>query len=160
MVTRLVDVPRSVGDLISKAVLHFARERRWNDAHYDLWYHDEPVWIVRDSKPIGTSASRNGARLIIRVQLSAIDAPDQPESLHAVPDAYIVTGGHVSKRTNKRDRQGLASRDEQEAPSLLELQNRALDDPYVVMSIVERLLQHAWPQAEQLGRQLRENHGS
>ena len=161
MVTRLVDVPRSVGDLISQAVKRFAHERRWDDEHFDLWYHDEPVWIVRDWKQASLARDDRTRRLVIRVQLAAFDTHNLNESVQAIPDAYIVEDGRISKRAKKKDRRAVSEVRSQAIYSLVALENSArAERPDEVISIVRGLIEDAWSQAEILGSQLQESAGS
>ena len=69
-----VEIPL-IGNVISKAVQAFAQSKSLD---YELWYHDEPIWIVRKESP---------KNFFKHVQVAAFDTADG-EKLCFVPKAY------------------------------------------------------------------------
>lgn len=90
-----VEVPRRFGDALTDAVRRVAGERGWE---YDAWYHDAPVWIVRERRPWGAHGS-----VVCRVQIAVFDAEHGPV-VEAIPDAYAVAGGRVKRKARQQDR--------------------------------------------------------
>lgn len=98
MVTELV-VSKKLGDEISQAVRQFAEVRGWSPDHYDLWYHDEPVWIVREK------AEDGGTATVRRVQIRPFDTVEG-FVLSFTPDAmaYDIDSGRVEARPSPHSR--------------------------------------------------------
>lgn len=71
-----IDVGGVLGDLISDAVVRFAKE---HNLKYELWYHDEPVWFVKNMQSNRT----------LRVQVAAFRTdPELGMQLLFIPEAY------------------------------------------------------------------------
>lgn len=72
-------VPIAYGDLVSHAVEKFAKDYGLD---YDLWYHDEPIWLIRQELP--------GKQLLVkRLQVAVFDTLQGP-TIKVIPDAYIM----------------------------------------------------------------------
>lgn len=98
-----------LGALISQVVEEYVRARGWGPESYDLWYHDEPLWFIRDKtgrEHIGTRPSaKNGALVVTRVQISPFTSSAGLE-LMAMPDAYVYdpTAKRVTAKASASDR--------------------------------------------------------
>jgi hypothetical protein len=82
MLNQPVSVPLEIGNVISEAMRSFAEEYGLRD--YDLWYHDEPLWLVRE-----VSQKPSGEVLVKRVQVSVFDSAEGYK-IKAIPDAYVL----------------------------------------------------------------------
>lgn len=91
---RIADVPPQVAKSITDAVEAFANDRNLEAVS---WYHDEPVWFVRQRVP--QEQTESGHWLVQRVQVAAFE-PSSPRNLprlYVLPDAYtyeIAKGEH------------------------------------------------------------------
>lgn len=142
-----------LGDEISDAVRGFAKDRDWTDANYDLWYHDEPVWIVREETRNGETAT------VRRVQIRPFDSEDGA-ALSFTPDAmtFEVDGGHIVAQPSHYSRaKGSVSAPIAALELLLStprerlIEQKIEEDPRsVVRSILKRLLAHSWSAAGKL----------
>lgn len=142
-----------LGDEISETVLRFAKDRDWAGSNYDLWYHEEPIWIIREETRSGGTAT------VRRVQIRPFDSEDGA-ALTFTPDAmtFEVDGGHIVARPSHHSRaKGSAS----VSIATLELflstprerlmEQKIEEDPRgVVRSVLGRLLAHAWSAAGSL----------
>lgn len=81
MVQRVLPISQEVGDLLSEVVREFVQIYKLGPESYDLWYHDEPIWIVRS-----TRETRQGVQ-VRRVQIAAFSTPEG-DQLIFIPDAY------------------------------------------------------------------------
>lgn len=82
-----LEVP-GLGDPIAQAVKVFAEEAKLN---YDLWYHDEPVWLVWEEVEKDTFYKQ--------VQIAAFFIDGEGEQLFFIPQAY---GYQEEKRKTTR----------------------------------------------------------
>lgn len=155
MVTNLLNIPRTTGDLISRAIEEFAEERSRGPDHYDLWHHDEPVWILRDWRPLA-SARRVGPqpRLVIRVQLAAFDTDDPLTRFQAIPDAHILADGRITQRLPKSAR-GILQAHSGILLDALESAAWAKKFAEEIHQELRKLIAVAWAEAESLGTQIR-----
>lgn len=140
MVTGPITIPRQLGDLISEAVLDLIKES-WGPEDYDLYYHDEPVWFVRQSKQVGSMIE------VRRVQIAAFDTVEGQE-VRAIPDAYRYNPEQkrieltVSQESRSRGTQSVRL---WELMSLL-VQNAADQAKWRLRSVID----NAWKNAEEL----------
>lgn len=74
----------ALGNLVSEAIEEFARKLNLKPDSYDLWYHDEPVWIVRSRELTQDGKSH----LVRRVQICPFRTNEQPR-LTFIPDVYL-----------------------------------------------------------------------
>jgi hypothetical protein len=120
-----LDIP-VVGAHISAAVRRFASNKQ--RCEFELWYHDEPVWFVRDA----------GERGFYRqVQIAAF-LTEQGEHLFFTPFAYAADGAGL-KITPCDPTQSLSV-------PLFELYR--MDSAEDIVQKVEQNLVLAWKQAE------------
>lgn len=89
-----IDVSRRVGDVLTTAVQRVAEDR---GLEHEAWYHDEPIWIVRERRP------RGAGTVVCRVQVAVFDGPDG-RVVEAIPDAYTVAHGRVRRKALERSR--------------------------------------------------------
>lgn len=134
------DIPRDFGDVISEAVLEFAKIRNWGPEHYDLWYHDAPVWYVREDRRTGDET------WVTRAQIAPFRTPAGLE-LYAMPDVFIYDWAQkrVTAECSPEDRQ------RRSRVALLEpLLRTATDDRATAIKEILGLIAGAWTEAEAL----------
>jgi hypothetical protein len=82
-----LNIPQRVGNGISRAVEDFAREENLDR---ELWYHDEPIWLLR--------SKRNDPYR--EVQIAAYSS-ERDERLFFIPQAYRLEAGTVKAASQK-----------------------------------------------------------
>lgn len=104
MVQELIGITPELGELISEVVRHFAHQLGLGPGDYDLWYHDEPVWIVRSRQQYHHDYFV-GSYSVRRVQICAFQINAEAK-LTFVPDAYLYdpVKKAVLKRSSARSR--------------------------------------------------------
>lgn len=140
--TQTVVISYDLGNLISKAVMKFAQARGWSAENYDLWYHGEPVWYVRQDEGIAPSTS-----VVQRVQIAAFPGQDGA-MLVFMPDAFIYdwAAHRIAEKPSPTDR---AAR-KQEIP----IREVVREDQQEAEAHLQQLIKRAWEQAQQLSQQL------
>jgi hypothetical protein len=122
-----IDVPRPVGDALTEVVRRVAEER---GLEHDAWYHDEPIWIVRERR-------HHGARSVVcRVQVAVFEGPDG-QIVEAIPDAYAVADGRVKRKASARSRRA-------------GIQSARLPQPPSESEPIAKLILRAWKAASAL----------
>ncbi len=93
-------IPHGWGELVSEVVHEYAQEHHLGPEHYDLWYHDEPLWFVRKEEDDDEAVT-----LGQRVQISFYNTRDGLE-LRIMPDAYVYDrkGRRVQRSSSPQDR--------------------------------------------------------
>jgi hypothetical protein len=120
-------VSQRVGDCISRAVEDFARDKKLDS---ELWYHDEPIWLVRSKR---SDPYRE-------VQIAAF-LWERDECLFFIPHAYRFKNGLV-RAAKQKVVEGLRSR-----IPLKQLEGR---DEEKIKKEVENMLPDAWSKAESI----------
>lgn len=69
-----ITVP-GLSDLITEQVEKFAADR---DIQHEVWYHDEPVWLLWEE----------AGNITRQVEIAAFAVPREEEQLLFIPDAY------------------------------------------------------------------------
>lgn len=122
-----LEVSQSVGKGISRAVESFAHDKKLDP---EIWYHDEPIWRVRDRQN----------DLYHEVQIAAFSS-EQDECLFFIPQAYAVDNGTV--RAAKQERvKGLIT--------FLPLRELEASDEGTIAKEVGKMLPGAWSNAESI----------
>lgn len=79
MTKRILDIPEPLGEVISNAVLSVTQD----PDEYDLWYHNEPVWLVHRRRLSGDYVR------VSRVQITPCFIDNQAVLL-VQPDAQLL----------------------------------------------------------------------
>jgi len=79
MTKRILDLPEPLGDVISNAVLSVTQD----PDEYDLWYHNEPIWLVHRRRLAGDQVR------VSRVQITPCLIDNQAVLL-VQPDAQLL----------------------------------------------------------------------
>jgi hypothetical protein len=127
--------------LVSDAVLEFAKKMGLGPEDYDLWYQEEPIWIVRSRQKL------NGGTLVRRVQVSFALATDGKRlRLVFMPDLYLYDPikKAVVKKTSPERRRAFSK--EIPAPAVDDLKYKGPG----YQATVTATLQEAWKAAEGL----------
>lgn len=126
-----IDVGSALGDIISDAVVRFAKA---NNLDYELWYHDEPIWLVGKMR----------ANRALRVQIGAFRIePEIGTQLLFIAEAYTVdeTKKHLDLMADDKVEGSIIS------VKLKEIAHLPSDDVGIRL---EKLLGEAWQKAEGL----------
>ncbi|MBI2849630.1 MAG: hypothetical protein HYX80_01140 [Chloroflexi bacterium] len=134
-----VRVPIRIGDTVSRAVEKFAKDHHLD---YDLWYHDEPVWLVREETGIAS-----GELLVKRLQISAFDT-EQGTLLKVIPDVYVTRS--ATRLEKKTIDSGLRSK-YSKSRVMGELFSKGVDTESVLREILEDVWKSVLELASRVG---------
>ncbi len=93
MINRVVEMSYALGELITDAVIKLKDTEGLKEDEYDLWYREQPIWLVRKIKQL----SGQDKVEVFRVQVAVFDTKEGIQ-LQAIPDAYVLEGNEVVAR--------------------------------------------------------------